>query len=255
MKWFRVWSDMANDPKWRTIARVSGQRIGDVMAVYLHMLTLASNAEERGLISGWNDEDIASALDIEAGQVTAIFEAMQGRVLDDMRLTGWEKRQPLREDSSTDRVRQYRQKKKQESLPVSEEPVTQNETDETQCNAPVTQCNARVDKKRIDILSGKPDTAPSQNEEKEVLAYLNQKTGRNYQPVKANLSLITGRLKEGYSTDDMILVIDDKCQAWLGDEKMREYLRPKTLFNATNFSQYVAGTGQSPNPKKPWELP
>lgn len=104
------------------------------------------------------------------------------------------------------------------------------------------------------ILSGKPAPAPSQNEEKKVLAYLNQKTGRSYQPVKANLSLITGRLKEGYTADDMIRVIDDKCHAWLGDEKMQEYLRPKTLFNATNFSQYVAGTGQSLSPKKPWEV-
>lgn len=104
------------------------------------------------------------------------------------------------------------------------------------------------------ILSGKPDLIPSQNQEKEVLGHLNTKTGRNYRPVKANLSLITRRLKEGYSVDDMIRVIDDKCSAWLGDKKMQEYLRPKTLFNATNFSQYAAGTENTVNHKKPWEV-
>lgn len=96
--WFRVWGDMVNDPKWRTIARRSGQKIGDVIAVYLHMLTCASNASERGRTEGWNDEDVATALDIELEQVEAIREAMQGRVLEGDYLTGWEKRQPLRED-------------------------------------------------------------------------------------------------------------------------------------------------------------
>lgn len=96
--WFRVWGDMVNDPKWRTIARRSGQKIGDVIAVYLHMLTCASNASERGRTEGWNDEDVATALDIEIEQVEAIREAMQGRVLEGGYLTGWEKRQPLRED-------------------------------------------------------------------------------------------------------------------------------------------------------------
>lgn len=36
--WLRLWHDMPNDPKWRTIARVSGQPIATVMAVYIHLL-------------------------------------------------------------------------------------------------------------------------------------------------------------------------------------------------------------------------
>ena len=67
--------------------------------------------------------------------------------------------------------------------------------------------------------------------------------------------MITGRLKEGYTADDMIRVIDDKCQVWLADEKMQEYLRPKTLFNATNFSQYAAGSSKAVKHQKPWEAP
>lgn len=109
--WFRVWADMANDPKWRTIARVSKQKIGDVIAVYLHMLTLASNATERGRTQGWNDEDIGTALDIDTEQIVAIREAMQGRVLDGDCLTGWAKRQPLREDGAAERARAHRERK------------------------------------------------------------------------------------------------------------------------------------------------
>lgn len=127
--WFRVWGDMINDPKWRTIARRSGQKIGDVIAVYLHMLTCASNAAERGHTEGWNDEDVATALDIDTEQVEAIREAMQGRVLDGDYLTGWEKRQPKREredgDTSTDRVRAFRERQRNET------PSNANETSET----------------------------------------------------------------------------------------------------------------------------
>ena len=63
-QWLRLWHDMPTDPKWRTISKVSGQRIGDVMAVYLHMLVTASSADVRGRTHSFNCEDVASALDI-----------------------------------------------------------------------------------------------------------------------------------------------------------------------------------------------
>lgn len=109
--WFRLWTDMVNDPKFRTIARVSKQEISRVISVYVHMMTCASNATERGHTEGWCDEDVATALDINTEDVEAIREAMQGRVLDGDYLTGWEKRQPLREredDTAADRKRQQR---------------------------------------------------------------------------------------------------------------------------------------------------
>lgn len=107
--WFRLWSDMVNDPKWRTIARASRRSISEVIAVALHMMTLASSAEVRGYIDGFEDEDVATALDIETAGVTAIRDAMQGRFLEGDQLMGWEKRQPKREDEGiTERSRQRR---------------------------------------------------------------------------------------------------------------------------------------------------
>ncbi|HHX9950424.1 TPA: hypothetical protein ACVTIP_002809 [Salmonella enterica] len=44
--WLRLWHDMPNDPKWRTIARKSSQRIGDVISVYLHVLVNVSSGGE-----------------------------------------------------------------------------------------------------------------------------------------------------------------------------------------------------------------
>jgi hypothetical protein len=116
--WVRLWNDMPNDPKWRTIARASKQSISTVIAIYVHMLVCASNnanANERGRTLSWCDEDIASALDIETHNVIAVREAMQGRVLKEDYLTGWEKRQPIKEDGASERSKLWRLNKKNES--------------------------------------------------------------------------------------------------------------------------------------------
>ncbi len=110
--WLRLWSDMPNDPKWRTIARVSEQTIPAVIAVYLHILVNAGNAEERGHMHHFVPEDIAGALQIDTEQVQAILTAMQGRVLDGDRVSGWAARQPLREDGSAQRAKAWRDAKK-----------------------------------------------------------------------------------------------------------------------------------------------
>lgn len=114
MEWLRLWHDMPNDPKWRTIARLSKQPIALVQALYLHLLVDASMSETRGN-ADVTVEDLASALDADEEQIEAIITAMQGRVLEDRWITGWEKRQPKRNDDSKDRVRKYRAKKAEES--------------------------------------------------------------------------------------------------------------------------------------------
>ncbi len=110
--WLRLWSDMPNDPKWRTIARISEQTIPAVIAVYLHILVNAGNAEERGHLHHFVPEDIAGALQIETEQVQAILSAMQGRVLDGDCVSGWAARQPLREDGSAQRAKAWRDARK-----------------------------------------------------------------------------------------------------------------------------------------------
>lgn len=111
-QWLRLWHDMPTDPKWRTISKASGQRIGDVMAVYVHMLVCASNATERGRTQSFNSEDVASALDLDTEQVEQIIAAMQGRVLDGDLLKGWENRQVAREDGSAERAKAWREAQK-----------------------------------------------------------------------------------------------------------------------------------------------
>jgi hypothetical protein len=132
--WVRLWVDMPTDPKFRTIAKVSKQPLTSVISMFVILITDAANANERGR-THVNDEDIASALDLEIEQISSIREAMQGRVLDGNYLTGWDVRQPLREDNSAERSKAWREKQK-------------TERNRTQQNATELQDKIRVDKNK-----------------------------------------------------------------------------------------------------------
>ena len=73
--------------------------------------------------------------------------------------------------------------------------------------------------------------------EKEILNYLNKKTGKDFELNNSNLDPITHLLDKGYSLPDFISVIDKKCKDWLGTD-FEQYLRPSTLFGA-KFEQYL----------------
>lgn len=110
----------------------------------------------------------------------------------------------------------------------------------------------------IKALSGNPDRVPEKpkkqtrtTEAGEVLAYLNQVCGSRFQPVAANMNLITARLREGATVDDMKSVVDRKHAEWCNDDTMRKYLRPETLFNATKFAGYAGQAESAAIPEKP----
>ena len=123
-QWLRLWHDMPNDPKWRVIAKASGQPVHLVMALYVTLLVDASkNTMSRG-VTTCHDEDLSVTLDCDMSQIEQIKQAMQGRVLDGNRLKGWETRQPKREDlgntetgakSAAERQRERRERLKTES--------------------------------------------------------------------------------------------------------------------------------------------
>lgn len=105
----------------------------------------------------------------------------------------------------------------------------------------VTSTRRHVDRTELDteadtdtdktLMSGKPDDACH------LLSFLNEKTGKKFKPVASNLDPIKARLKE-YTRDEIQMVIANRCMTWERDEKMMQYLRPLTLFRASNFSSY-----------------
>lgn len=145
-QWVRLWEDMPDDPKWRVIAKRSGRPLHEIIAVFTRMLVNAGRSSMRGTLEGWNDEDEAIALDMEEAQVSCIRNAMQGKVLDDMTLAGWEKRQPKREDGSTARVKAFRDRqsemKRDETHRNTREDERRVETDLGEANASLVNGDA-----------------------------------------------------------------------------------------------------------------
>lgn len=161
-QWLRLWHDMPNDPKWRTIARASKQSIPSVMAVYLHLLVNASNATERGRTQNVCSEDIASALDLECDQVDAIISAMQGRVLEGDLIAGWSKRQVEREDGGAERSKAWRDAKKAEKQAQSNAEQTQPNATERK-ETPDTDTDTEEPIEPSALVASKLPTCP-QNE-------------------------------------------------------------------------------------------
>lgn len=133
VEWVRLWHDMPTDPKWRVIARKSLQPIALVLATFNFILVNASaNATERGRTHNLHAEDIAAALDVLEEDIKSILSAMQGKVINDDLLMGWEKRQPKREDSSAERAKAWRERNRTQTnaneLPDSDAEEDKKET-------------------------------------------------------------------------------------------------------------------------------
>ena len=83
----------------------------------------------------------------------------------------------------------------------------------------------------------KPDSIA--DEVKTIVGYLNEKTKSNYRTTtRETKRLIKARLNEGFTVDDFKTVIDKKTAVWFNDSKMKNYLRPTTLFGP-KFEEYL----------------
>jgi hypothetical protein len=123
--WFRSWHGAPTDNKWLVIARKADTTPGMVSAVVWALFDYASQNRDRGSIVGFDVETYAAFSGWEEDAIAAVIAALKdkGVIGPDGGLHNWDKRQPKREDSSTDRVRAFREKQKQ------------NEHNETDCNA------------------------------------------------------------------------------------------------------------------------
>lgn len=82
-----------------------------------------------------------------------------------------------------------------------------------------------------------------------LIGFLNRKAKKNYQARKpnkdptVNLKAVHALLKQGYTEEQVRKVIGNRVLKWGDDPKMREYLRPDTLFRPSKFEQYLGELG------------
>ena len=117
--WFRWHHGVVTDPKWKVVASRTSSAlsrkvtVGHVVSVWAAMMENASQANPRGELLNWSDEDIGAALDIPEEEVAAIRVAMQGKTLDEAVLMAWKRRQVKAEDhTAADRKRAQRERDK-----------------------------------------------------------------------------------------------------------------------------------------------
>lgn len=103
------------------------------------------------------------------------------------------------------------------------------------------QRKSRPDKARnISELQGPNNDKNVDKHIVEIIDYLNTLTGTSFRSTtKETTRLITGRLSEGYTVEDCTNVIRHRWETWEHDLKMRQYIRPGTLFLPAKFESYL----------------
>lgn len=93
---------------------------------------------------------------------------------------------------------------------------------------------------------------------KQVLIHLNQVTSSRYQVSTTSLQNIRARIGEGFTVEELSLVVDYCNAKWSEDLTMSAYLRPQTLFQPTKFPGYLksakswAKAGRPPRVNGEW---
>ena len=115
-----------------------------------------------------------------------------------------------------------------------------------QCNIDVTKCNTEIEKE-IDIEREKKEDKDNKLYTR-VIDHLNLVAGTRYKPSsKATQRVISARINEGFTIEDIIKVIEIKADDWKGTE-FEKYLRPETLFG-TKFEGYLNSRKAEEKPK------
>ncbi|WMA54818.1 conserved phage C-terminal domain-containing protein [Enterobacter hormaechei] len=86
---------------------------------------------------------------------------------------------------------------------------------------------------------------------KQVLTHLNHVTSSRYQVSTTSLQNIRARIGEGFTVEELSLVVDYCNAKWSDDLTMAAYLRPQTLFQPTKFPGYLKSANSWANAGRP----
>ena len=130
--------------------------------------------------------------------------------------------------------------------------ISRERDDQGHIKGSIWHVTANPDELPLDDIEGADEEPEGQESEAEitekadeVIDYLNELTGSEYQHSKSSREKIRQRLKgsskydpEPYTVDQLKAIVDKKVEDWLGDEDMEDYLRPRTLFRPKNCEDY-----------------
>ena len=113
ISWWRSWHGAPMDHKWSVIGARADVKPGVVSAIAWALFDYASQADDRGSVKGFDTETYAVYSGLPLDDVEAVIRVMTDKgIIVNGRLANWEKRQPKREDDSNERVRKFREMKR-----------------------------------------------------------------------------------------------------------------------------------------------
>lgn len=231
VKWIKVMVDLFDDEKIIMIDQIPGA--DTLMIVWFKLLCFAGKQNNGGVftVAGvpHNAETLAAAFRRKPATVQRALDVFEQfgmiEIVDGViTITNWAKHQNI---DGIDKIREQNRERKRK-------------WDEKQKTKPDTTPTPPPDPPKPDEDS---DTVAA------IVAYLNEKAGTHYRTTgEKTKSLILARLADGFTEDAFRKVIDHKCGEWLGDPKMRGFLRPETLFG-TKFESYLNASALRPAPE------
>lgn len=191
MDWFRSYHGAPTDAKYLMLAKRAGVAAYEVAFVWWAFLDYASQNDPRGSIAGFDPESLACFSGLDESKIRAIEGVCREKGMIDQAdmLSAWPRRQPKREDDSSQRVRAYRERQK---------------VDETQGNGDVTQGNGRSEKSREE--QNRPPLPPEGDsialEFEQVWTAYPKRAGGD--PKRDALITFRARRKEGHTVEEML---------------------------------------------------
>ena len=106
MSWYKLLTGMPQDAKLAVIARRTGVRRGEVLAIWIALLDHGCTDGRRGNVKDSDPEEIAAMLEFDSVVVETVLNALRDKnmILPDGMLSGWSRNQKL----STSRTRAHR---------------------------------------------------------------------------------------------------------------------------------------------------
>jgi len=221
VKWIKIQTDMFDNPKIKYIRSMpDGDRM---LLVWVAILTMAGRCNSKGMLIladtiPYTEEMIASEFDFELNTVRVAIQLFcQLNMLTSsdnglLAIPGWDEYQSA--DKLEDMKRKDRERKREK----------------------------RAEQKKLSVSESseeKPSKGKSDTVYQRIVGYLNEVCGTSYRSAtKDTQTHIRARLNEGFTEEDFKTVIDFKASQWLHDGRMKEYLRPCTLFS-TKFENYL----------------
>ena len=124
---------------------------------------------------------------------------------------------------------------------------------------PTLNNNVITEKSRSDYRKEKKSkNQVIESDAENIISYLNMIADTNFRMTNNNLKLVKQLLRVGFTIDEIKKVIDFKTKEWINDSRMRQYIRPQTLFgekfeaylNASNINitKYTYNTASASRP-------